>query len=212
MIAQRVSAGFRPPMKTQPRMGRQIPSPYERQYPIASPEPGNAPEHEADKPQSLEAAKVSVIAILESLCFHRFEIRPVCFASSCETLGPQSEEDGRKNRKKTQKDAVPIRPSSPPRTIAKTTDDHLPVDPPFPPAFPHPPVGCSRSTAIRHVLHPPTGRTCTSWTTVPSSLRSVRVNALASAFPSTQVAEAGCGPPPTNWPYGWLRSAGIHAV
>jgi hypothetical protein len=34
-------------MKTQPRMGRQIPSPYERQYLIASPEPGNAPEHEA---------------------------------------------------------------------------------------------------------------------------------------------------------------------
>jgi hypothetical protein len=59
-----------------------MPSPYERQYPIASPEPGNAPEHEADKPQSLEAAKVSFIAILEFRCSHQFEIRPVCFAST----------------------------------------------------------------------------------------------------------------------------------
>ncbi len=43
---------------------------------------------------------------------------PAFFASSRETLSPQSQEDGRKNRKKTQKGAVPIRRNSPPRTLA----------------------------------------------------------------------------------------------
>ena len=64
--------------------GRQISFPRDRQHSVASPEPGNAPEHETDKPQSLEAAKVSFIAILESHCSHRFEILPVCFASTNE--------------------------------------------------------------------------------------------------------------------------------
>ena len=52
-IAQRVSAGVR--LRDEPQ----------------------APEHKADKPQSLEAAKSSVIAVLESSCFPRFEITPV---------------------------------------------------------------------------------------------------------------------------------------
>jgi hypothetical protein len=39
MIAQRVSAGFRPHMNTQPREGRQNPFPDERQGAIASPSP-----------------------------------------------------------------------------------------------------------------------------------------------------------------------------
>jgi hypothetical protein len=37
---------------------------------------------DTDKPQSLEAAKVSFIAILEFRCSHRFEIRQAFFASS----------------------------------------------------------------------------------------------------------------------------------
>ncbi len=37
MIAQRVSAGFSPPMKTEPRKGRQKPSAQERQHRLASP-------------------------------------------------------------------------------------------------------------------------------------------------------------------------------
>ena len=57
MIAQRVSAGFHPPMNTQPQRGDKTPSPHEHENPIASPEHDNAPEHESDKPQSLKAAK-----------------------------------------------------------------------------------------------------------------------------------------------------------
>ena len=45
MIAQRVSAGFRPPMNTQPREGRQKPLQRDRQHSVASPEPDNAPAH-----------------------------------------------------------------------------------------------------------------------------------------------------------------------
>ena len=60
MIAQRVSAGVRPPVKPAPE-GRQNSFPCDRQHSVASPE-ANAPEHEADKPQSLEAAKRPVLA------------------------------------------------------------------------------------------------------------------------------------------------------
>jgi|LauGreDrversion4_2_1035121.scaffolds.fasta_scaffold525938_2 hypothetical protein len=50
MIAQRVSAGFRPPLNTQPREGRQNPCPRRTPYPTPSLE--NAPEHESHKPYS----------------------------------------------------------------------------------------------------------------------------------------------------------------
>jgi hypothetical protein len=56
-IAQRVSAGFRPHMHTQPRQGGQNPFAHEHQHPIASSDVENTPEHEPDKPQSFEAAK-----------------------------------------------------------------------------------------------------------------------------------------------------------
>jgi hypothetical protein len=65
MIAQRVSVGFRPYMKTQPQRGDRNPFPRDRKHWVASPELDTASEHEADKPQSLEAAKVSVVDVLE---------------------------------------------------------------------------------------------------------------------------------------------------
>ena len=77
MIAQRVSAGFRPPINTQPREGRQNLPPRTPERDRLSIGPG----HETDKPQSLEAAKVSVVADPKSPCFHRFEIRPISFTS-----------------------------------------------------------------------------------------------------------------------------------
>jgi len=78
-IAQRVSVGFRPPMNHKPRQRRQNPFPRERQHPLPSPAPDNNPEHGSKKPQSLEAAKGTVITMMESRCFHRFEITPASF-------------------------------------------------------------------------------------------------------------------------------------
>ncbi len=63
-------------MNPKPRQGRKNPFPCDRQNSVAPPET-NAPKHKADKPQSLEAAKSSAIAVLESSCFPRFEITPV---------------------------------------------------------------------------------------------------------------------------------------
>jgi hypothetical protein len=79
------------PMNTQPRQGRQNPFAHERQSAIASPSLSNAPEHKPDKPQSLEAAKVSVVADLESRSLYRFEIRPVSFSQRRlrRTTGPR---------------------------------------------------------------------------------------------------------------------------
>ena len=48
MIAQRVSAGFRPHMNTQPREGRQNAFPHERQPAFAPPSPASARENEPD--------------------------------------------------------------------------------------------------------------------------------------------------------------------
>ena len=79
MIAQRVSAGFHPRMKSQPRQGRQNPFTHERRSAIASPSLDNAPEDEADKRQSLKAAKKPIVADLESRWFHRSEYRSVSF-------------------------------------------------------------------------------------------------------------------------------------
>jgi hypothetical protein len=53
-------------LNTQPREGRQNPFAHERRSSLAFPSLDNAPEHEADKPQSLEAAKESVVTDLES--------------------------------------------------------------------------------------------------------------------------------------------------
>jgi hypothetical protein len=79
MIAQCVSAGFLLPHEPKAPAGRQIPFPRDGQHSIASPSLAKAKEHEADKPQSLEAAKVSVVADLKSTYFHRLEIRPASF-------------------------------------------------------------------------------------------------------------------------------------
>ena len=66
MIAQCVSAGFRLPYEPKAPAGRQIPFPRDGQHLIASPSLAKAKENEADKPQSLEAAKRSVVAEQES--------------------------------------------------------------------------------------------------------------------------------------------------
>jgi hypothetical protein len=52
MIAQRVSAGFRPPMKTSPGGATDPIHPHEHQHPLPSPTPDTAPEHESEKPQT----------------------------------------------------------------------------------------------------------------------------------------------------------------
>ncbi len=79
MVAQHVSAGFRLPHEPKAPAGRQIPFLRDGQHSIASPSLAKAMEQEAEKPQSLEAAKISVVGVLESRCFHRFEIRRVSF-------------------------------------------------------------------------------------------------------------------------------------
>jgi hypothetical protein len=61
-VAQRVSAGFRPHMKTSPGGATEPLPSHEHRHSIDSPKPENAPEREAGKPQSLEAAKISVVA------------------------------------------------------------------------------------------------------------------------------------------------------
>jgi hypothetical protein len=66
-------------MKTQPQRGDRNSFPRDRKHWFGSQEIDKAPEHEADKPQSLEAAKVSVVGVLKSRCFHRFEICSVSF-------------------------------------------------------------------------------------------------------------------------------------
>ena len=90
MIAQRVSAGFCPPMKASP---------------------GGA----TDPPSSATANSHSPPATSSPRNPRPLPLR--VFASSRETLWPQSREDGRKNHRKSQKDTVPIRRSRLPRTL-----------------------------------------------------------------------------------------------
>ena len=47
------------PRKISPGRGDRSPPPHEHQHPLPSPAPDDAPEHESEKPQSFEAAKVS---------------------------------------------------------------------------------------------------------------------------------------------------------
>jgi hypothetical protein len=54
------------------------------------------------------------------------------FAPTRETCCPQSQEDGRKNRKKTQKDAVPVRRSDTARNLRRGRGGDVPVAVPKP--------------------------------------------------------------------------------
>jgi hypothetical protein len=52
-------------MESQPQRGDRNPFPRDCKHWVASPELDKAPEHEADKPQSLDAAKGAVVDVLE---------------------------------------------------------------------------------------------------------------------------------------------------
>jgi hypothetical protein len=143
-IAQRVSAGFRPPNETSPGGATEPPSHTTADvrsllHRSATPRSTNRISRKASKPprgpmspfwntpastgsKSARSSFTSDVVRRTTDPRPRPSLRLRGFAASRETLSPQSQEDGRKNNRKSQNDTVPIRhaaePTRPRRTIS----------------------------------------------------------------------------------------------
>jgi hypothetical protein len=123
-VAQRVSAGFRPPMKTSPAGATDSPL-------LHTPD-SHSPLGRIPHARFAQAAKTPrqawneirssshLLCVSASLRESFFGIPLRVFASSRETLSPQSPEHGCKNHGPSQRDTVPIRGNRLPQTLVRT--------------------------------------------------------------------------------------------